>query len=109
MARSLVPILATKTLVMPPAKDSIMMGRFLWLFRHLKHQNLSTGDGFVQSSGIIFLVPFLATKEALVPLANNPMVWGRSIRSFRHLKCQNLFIISYSIGFPNGSKKMGKK
>ena len=25
-----------------------------WLFRHLEHQNLSTGDDFIYSSGIIF-------------------------------------------------------
>ena len=36
--------------------------------------SLSTGDDFIDSSGIIFLVPFLATKETLVPLANDPIM-----------------------------------
>ena len=55
-------------------------------FRHLKHQNLSTGDDFIHSSGIIFLVPYLVTSEAVPPLANDPIVSGRSIQSFRHLE-----------------------
>ena len=55
-------------------------------FRHLKHQNLSTGDDFIHSSGIIFLVPLLATMEAVAPLANDPIMSGRSIRLFRHLE-----------------------
>ena len=36
--------------------------------------SLSTGDNFIDSSGIIFLVPFLATKETLAPLANDPIM-----------------------------------
>ena len=59
-------------------------------FRHLKHQNLSTGDDFIYSSRIIFLVPFLAIRKAVVLLANDPIMSGRLIWSFRHLKNQNL-------------------
>ena len=54
---------------------------------------MSTGNDYINSSGIIFLVPFLATKEALAPLANNPIMLGRSIWSFGHLECQNPSII----------------
>ena len=71
---------------MPLANDPIMLGTLIQSFRHLKHQNLSTGDDFIHSSGIIFLVPFLATKEAVAPLANDPIMSGTSIRSFRHVK-----------------------
>ena len=35
-----------------------MWVRSIWLFRHLKYQNLSTGDDFIQSSRIIFLFHF---------------------------------------------------
>ena len=70
-------------------------------FRHLKHQNLSTGDDFIYSSGIIFLVPFLATREAVALLANDLIMSGTSIRSFRHLKYQNL---STGDNFINGSR-----
>ena len=31
------------------ANDPIMSGRSIWLFKHLKHQNLSTGDDFICS------------------------------------------------------------
>ena len=82
----------------PLANDPIMSGTSIRSFRHLKHQNLSTGDDFIHSSGIIFLVPLLATMEAVAPLANDPIMSGRSIRSFRHLQCQNPSIISDSIG-----------
>ena len=58
------------------ANDPIMLGKLIQSFRHLKHQNLSTGDDFIYSSGIIFLVPFLATKGALVPIASTPMIVG---------------------------------
>ena len=85
-----------------------MSGRLIQLFRPLKHKNPSTGDDFINSSGIIFLVPILANKETLAPLAPGPIIWGRSLRSFRHLECQNLSIISDSIGIFNGSKKCGK-
>ena len=74
----------------PLANDPIMSGTSIWSFRHLKHQNLFTGDDFIYSSGINFLVPFLATREAVVPLANDPFMSGTSIRSFRHLKHQIL-------------------
>ena len=57
-------------------------------------RHVSTGDDFIECSGIIFLVPFLATKEALAPLTNDPIMQRRSIRSFRHIECQNLAIIS---------------
>ena len=53
VARSLVLILATRELVMSLANDAIMSGRSIWLFRHLKHQNMSTGDDYIYSSGII--------------------------------------------------------
>ena len=67
-------------------------------FRHLKHQNLSTGDDFIKSSGKIFLVPFLATKVVVAPLTNDPLMLGISIWSFRHPEHQNPSIISDSIG-----------
>ena len=73
-----------------------MSRRSIWLFRHLKHQNQSTGDDFKDSSGIIFLVPFFTTNEVLTPLADDSIVLGRSIWSFRHVECQNLSIISES-------------
>ena len=38
-------------------------------------RHVSTGDDFIDSSGIIFLVPFLATKETLAPLANDPIMF----------------------------------
>ena len=82
----------------PLANDPIMSGRSIWWFRHLKHQNLSTGDDCIQRSEIIFLVPFLATWVAVAPLANDPIMSGRSMWSYRHLECQNLFIILEDIG-----------
>ena len=85
MARSLVPILATRELVVPLANNPIMRGRSIQLFRHLKYQNLSTGDDFIHCSGMIFLVPFLANTEAVVPLAKDPIMLGRLIQSFGHL------------------------
>ena len=50
---------------------------------------MSTGDDFIDGSGIICLVPFLATKEALAPLASDLIMSERSIRSFRQLEWQN--------------------
>ncbi len=79
MARSLVPILATREAVASLANDFIMSGTSIWSFRHLKHQNLSTGNDFIYRSGIILLVTFLATREAVAPLANDPFMWKRSI------------------------------
>ena len=73
----------------PLANDLIMSGTSIQSFRHLKHQNLSTGDDFIYSSGIIFLLPFLATREAVAPLANDPIMSGTSIRLCRHLEHQN--------------------
>jgi len=84
--------------VAPLANDLIMSGTFIRSFRHLKHQNLSTGDDFIYSSGIIFLVPFLASMEAVALLANDLITSGTSIRSFRHLEHQNPSIISEDIG-----------
>ena len=66
--------------------------------RAISVRHVSTGDDFIDSSGIIFLVPFLATKEAVPPLTNDPILWGRSIQSFRHLENQNPSIMSDSIG-----------
>ena len=80
------------------ANDPIMLGKLIQSFRHLKHQNLSTGDDFIYSSGIIFLVPFLATREAVALLAKDPIMSGTSILSFRHLEHQNVSIISEDIG-----------
>ena len=37
----LVPFLATKKAMVPHANDSIMLGRSIWLLRHLECQNLS--------------------------------------------------------------------
>ena len=37
---SLVPNLATREAVAPLANDHIMLDRLIWLFRHLKYQNL---------------------------------------------------------------------
>ena len=79
MARSLVQILATKEALAPLANDPIMLGSLIQSYRHLKHQNLSTGDDFINGSGISFLVQVLATKEALAPLANYPIMSERLI------------------------------
>ena len=77
MARCLVPILATLGAVVPLENDPIMSGRLIRSFRYLKHRNLSTGDYFIYSSGIICLVPFLATMEAVALLANDPILLDR--------------------------------
>ena len=82
----------------PLANDTIMLGTSIWSFRHLKHQNPSTGDDFIHRSGIIFLVQFLATKKALALLANEPILSDRLIQSFRHFECHNQSLISDSIG-----------
>ena len=93
MAQFLVLILAPRELVVPLANKSIMSGRSIQLFGHLKHQNLSTDKDFMHIIGI-YLVLFMATKEILAPLANDLIMLGRSIRLFRYLECQYLFIIS---------------
>ena len=62
------------------ANDLTMSDTSIRSFRHLKHQNLSTGDDFIYSSGIIFLVPFLATREAVALLANDLIMLGTSIQ-----------------------------
>jgi len=108
VAESLVPILATREFVVPLASDPIIWGRSIWSFRHLKHQNMSTGNDFTSSSRKNVSAPFLATKEALVPLANVPIMLGRSILSFSHLECQNPSIISDSIDSARYDKKSGK-
>ena len=64
----LVPFLATREAVAPLANDWIRSGTSIRSFRHHKHQNLSTGDDFIQSSGIIFIVSIFA------PLANDPIM-----------------------------------
>ena len=64
---------------MPLVNDPIILSSLIWSFRHLEHENLSTGVDFIHRSGIIFLVLFLVTKEALVPQANDPIMLERSI------------------------------
>ena len=86
----LVPFLATREAVVPLAKDLIMSGTLIRLFRHLKHQNLFTGDDFIYSSRVIFLVPFLSTREAVALLENDLIMSGTLIQLFRHLENQNL-------------------
>ena len=54
MERSLVSILVTMEALVPIANDPIISGRLIRLFRHLKHQNLSTCDDFFHISGITF-------------------------------------------------------
>ena len=83
---------------MPLTYKLIISGRSIQSFRHLENQNPSTGDDFIQRSGIICLVLFLATKEALAPFPNNPIMSGRSIQSFRHLEYKNL-PINVAIGY----------
>ena len=75
-----------------------MSKRLIRSFRHLKHQNLSSGNDFIHSSEIICLVLFLATREAAVLLTNDLIMFGRLVRSFRHLEHQNTSIISEDIG-----------
>ena len=82
----------------PLANDPMISGRSILSFRHLKHQNMSTGDDFIYSSGIIFLVPFLASMEAVALLANDPNMLATFIQLFRHLEHQNPSIISDSLG-----------
>merc|ERR1711942_222407 len=82
-----VPFLAIREAVALLAKDLIMSGTLIWSFRHLNHQNLSTGDDFIYSSG--FLVPFLATMKVVALLANDLIMLGTLIWSFRHLEHQN--------------------
>ena len=84
VARSLVPILATRELVAPLANDHTILGKSIWSFEHkirLLFQIILTAQDVARS-----LVPILATKEALAPLANNPFISGRSIWWFQHLK-----------------------
>ena len=97
MERSLVLILATREVLAPHKNDPIMLGNLILSFRLLKHQNLSTGDDFINCMEI-YLVLFLTTKEALVPLASDLIMMGRLILSFRHLEHQNPSIISEDIG-----------
>ena len=72
----------------PLGNDPIMSGTSIQSFRHLKHQNLSTGDDFIYSSG--FIVLLLATMEVVVLLENDLIMLGTSIRLFSHLEHQNL-------------------
>ena len=78
----------------PLANDPIIPERLMRLFRHIKHQNLSTGNNFIYSSEMILLVQFLATMEAVELLANDPIMLGRPIQSFRDLEHQNPSILS---------------
>ena len=71
--------------------DLIISQRLIWCFGHLKHQNPSTSDFYLQQQNI-FLVQFLANNEAVVPLVHNPI--KKMIPQFRHLKHQNMLIIS---------------
>ena len=73
MERSLVPILGYWDALVQLANNPIMSGRSIRLFRQLKHQNLSTGDDFINSSRII-LVPFIATREPVAPLTSDPVI-----------------------------------
>ena len=91
--RFLVPFLATIKAVALLANDSILLGILIWLFNCLKHQNLSTGDDFIDISKIIFIGLFSATREDVAPLVNYPTMSGRLIWFFTHLEHQNLSII----------------
>ena len=71
---------------MPLANDSIMSGTLIRLFRHLKHQNVSTGDDFIYNCEMILLAPFLATREVMGLLTNDPIMLGTSIRFYKYLK-----------------------
>ena len=75
----------------------VVSRRSIGWFRHLNHQNLSTGDDFIHSRRKNHLVPFLDPREAVAPLANDPIMLERSIQLFRHLEPQNVSIISDSI------------
>ena len=87
----LVQFLATREAVALLANDPIMMGRSIWTFTHLEHQNLSKFEPCSSSNGCdIFLISFLANKDLVAPLANYPIMSGRSIQWFKHLKHQNL-------------------
>ena len=99
MWQSSVPILATRELVAPLANNTIILGRSIYLFRHLKYQNLSTGDDFIHNNGMILWVEFLAIKKALVQLANDPILWERLILLFRYLQHRNPSITSDTIGW----------
>ena len=50
MKRSLVPIWATRELVVPLNNDPLMSGRLIWLLRHLKHQNPSIISDSIDST-----------------------------------------------------------
>ena len=88
--------MATKKALVPLANEPIISGRSIWLFTHIKNKNLSTGDDFIHSSGIIISGKFFATSEVVAPLANDAIIWGKSIKSFRYLEHQNPSIISKS-------------
>ena len=68
--------------VAPLANDCIMSSTSIRSFRHLKHQNLSTGDDFIHQGSIAtarshirgVVVPFLATREVVAPLTNDPIM-----------------------------------
>ena len=76
--------------MVPLANDPIMLGRSIQLFKNLENQNLSTGDDFIHSSGIIFCISFLANKELLATIAYVTMMSGISMQWLRHLQHQIL-------------------
>ena len=80
---------------MPLENHPFMLGTLIKSFRHLKRQNLYTGDDYIYSSGIILLVSFLATREAVALLENHPIMLDTLIQMFRHLEHQYLSIIRY--------------
>ena len=47
------------------ANNIFMSATLIQFFKHLKHQNLSTGDDFISISGLILFVQFLATREVV--------------------------------------------
>ena len=96
--------MATIEALVPLANDRNTFGRLILSFWHLKHWNLSTGDDFINFSGIIYLVQFLANKEAFALLVNDPIILGRLLWSFRHLEHQNLYIVSDVINDWSGCK-----
>ena len=49
-----VPFLSTREAMVLLAKDLMISGTSIQSFRHLKHQNMSTSDDFIHSSGIYF-------------------------------------------------------
>ena len=57
--------------------DPIMFMKSILLLRHIKEQNLSPGDDFIHSMGVMFLFEFWATREAVVSPAIYSIMLGR--------------------------------